>query len=195
MWVFCDRFYFACESGLIKKSEVPQQVGLIAYSISKDNWYVVKTSRRHTADLNQIEWMSLLFAKVLTIRHSRELKKKIDLREDIKLRDRAKNLGYDIRLQLREVDDVENTIKDIKVSIAKGLGLPGESLVKCDNYSLERTIRDIMREQIVPQRVKLATAIVNNLSAIVSGKGFSTFTTKHLIDDMKELQIELQKEV
>ena len=58
---YCHRLYFACLSGIAKKSEIPEGIGLI---VRGDNgWSTIKQAKKNNIDIPRETLMSILFYK------------------------------------------------------------------------------------------------------------------------------------
>ncbi len=166
---FCDRFYFAARSGLLKKAEVPDDAGLIVYSPQKNTWSVVKTSPRHKANLDALDWMSLMMAKYATQERVRRLEDRIVWQENWELSEKVTGLDLEIKQKLLEVEGVESRIENIKYIVASALGIDPEELYSRNSYELGSYIKKIIKGLIIPPEKQLAMDIMEPLATILSG--------------------------
>ncbi len=164
---FCDRFYFATQIGLLTKTDIPQDAGLIVYNSGKDTWSVVKSSPRHNAELDRIHWQSLLMAKFSTLTRTRRLEQRMNLRNDIALSNKALNLGHKIREKLRKVEGVKSQVDNIKRTVAEALGIEPEELLKKRYWELKSFIRDHVQSLTIPKEKQLAMEIMPMFANII----------------------------
>lgn len=165
---FCDRIYFAVPRGLINKTDTPQETGLITYNDDKKSWAVIKASPRYKAELGQIEWLSLMFAKAETGQEVRKLRTRINLRENAELSQKALRLGSDIRHKLEGIEAYESQRNALREHVARGLGLPVNSLAGKMGYSIETAVRKQIQNAMVPKDIQLAVKIIAGLSKVIS---------------------------
>ncbi len=193
---FCDRFYFATSIGLLRKNEVPEDAGLIVYSSGKNTWSVVKASPRYKAKLDQIEWQSLMMAKYATERRARRLKERIVWKENLSVADKVKNLSHEVALKIREVEGVDEKIKDIKKLVAEGLGIDPEELYKRSEWDLRNCIRKVIKQLTVPREKELSAKIMSASAEILCGDVSYVYSRKNFIDWLQELTtlLKAQKE-
>lgn len=192
---FCDRFYFAMPIGLLRKNEVPEDAGLIVYSSAKNTWSAVKASPRHTATIDRIHWQSLMMAKYATERRARRLKERIVWKENLSVADRVKNLSYEVALKIREVEGVDQKIKDIKKLVAEGLGIDPEELYKRSEWDLRNCIRKVIKRLTVPREKELSAHIINASAEILCGDVSYVYSKSKFIGWLQELStlLEAQK--
>ena len=164
---FCDRFYFATQIGLLTKTDIPQDAGLIVYNPGKDTWSVVKASPRHNADLDRIHWQSLLMAKVATLTRVRSLKERVDWRDNVVLSRKAKNLGYKIMEKLKKVEEVKSQVDEVKRKVAEALGIMPEELLKKPDWKFWSFIRDHVQSLTIPKEKRLAMEIMPMFANVI----------------------------
>jgi len=193
---FCDRFYFAVSSGLLRKNEIPEDAGLIVYNPKKNSWSVIKASPRHVVELNRIDWQSLMMAKYATERRARRLKERIVWKENLSVADKVKSLSYEVRLKIREVEGVDQKIKDIKKLVAESLGIDPEELYKRSEWDLRNCIRKVIKHLTVPKEKELAAHIISASAEILCGDVSYVYSRKNFIDWLQELTtlLKAQKE-
>lgn len=103
----CNRMYIACPKGVIKKDEVPKEIGLITRS--DNGWRVAKSPR---LNINPSK-MDIDFILSLLYRGYEEAKIQRDLRDrgiassNYKLRDVAYQIGFDIGRRLDKTKDAK----------------------------------------------------------------------------------------
>lgn len=57
----CNRFYYACVDGIVKKEDIPDECGLI---VRKDNtWYTAKAAKVRNVDIPKHTLLSMIFYK------------------------------------------------------------------------------------------------------------------------------------
>jgi hypothetical protein len=96
-----NRVYFACRQGMIKKEDVPGDVGLYTYNEENKSWSCVKGAKRRECDLDRIEWFSILFALHDNQIRLRDLRERLVIGENINLEDIARNLPYQFANTIR----------------------------------------------------------------------------------------------
>lgn len=190
---FCDRFYFATSAGMITKVEVPTDAGLIVYSADKNTWSVVKASPRHEANMTEMDWKSLLMAKYTTEKRVRKLKDRIVWEENSKLSEKVLGLDLEVKKKLEEVEGVESRIRDIKYTVASGLGIDPEELYSRTSYDLDNYIRKVAKGLTVPPEKELAMDVMEKLATLLSG-GASTgsWNREQLRGSITELAVLLE---
>lgn len=182
---YCDRFYFATPAGILRKNEIPQDAGLIVYSTAKNTWNVVKASPRYSAtEMGPMQWQSLMIAKYATERRVRRLKDRIVWKENLSVADKVKNLSYEVALRIREAEGVDEQIKNIKKTVAEGLGIDPEELYKRSEWDLRNCIHKVINHLTVPREKELSSLIMSELADILCGDSYSF---KQLIGRLQEL--------
>ena len=92
---YCNRMYIACPKGLIKKSEVPEEMGLITRN--DNTWRVIKTPRLNIKppkmDVDFI--LGLLYRGVEENRKQRDLRDRIVASSNANLKEQALKIGLD----------------------------------------------------------------------------------------------------
>lgn len=184
---FCDRFYFAVSIGLLRKNEVPEDAGLIVYNSEKNTWSVVKSSPRYVAELDRIDWQSLMMAKYATERRARRLKDRIVWKENLSVADKVKNLSCEIELKLREVEGVDEKIRNIKKIVAEALGIDPELLYKRSDWDLRDCIRKVIKRLTVPREKELSAHIISASAEILCGDVSYVHSKKQFIAWLEEL--------
>ena len=128
----CNRLYFVVPKGLVKKLEIPPEVGLV--TISDDG----KVSFRKTAPIQNIELSSAMFQYLVYSRleHAEvpeDVKDRADRAERF-LRELAKRAGWDY--WNIDMDDTVNIIYE---------GIKSEKAIDRARYSMEDAIRGLRR--------------------------------------------------
>jgi hypothetical protein len=94
------RVYFAAPSGLLRKGEIPPDAGLITYQADK-GWQVVKHAPLNKpANLDVDAMLSLIFAMKREDSSIRSLRDRVNTEENIPLKEKAKNIGYEVAAKL-----------------------------------------------------------------------------------------------
>ena len=133
----CCRFYFALPEGIVKKTEIPEEAGLIVRNA--DGWHVTKAPKFHEAtgwDLVNVQ--SLLLAGAFTQERGRQLRDRLTWEDNGKIADGAKALGWNIReaiARLRKGEAasagghvMEAVAEVLGVSVPELVGMSGTSI-------------------------------------------------------------------
>lgn len=103
----CNRMYIACPKGVIKKDEVPKEIGLITRS--DNGWRVAKSPRLNInppkMDIDFI--LSLLYRGYEETKIQRDLRDRGIASSNYKLRDVAYKVGFDIGRRLDRTKDAK----------------------------------------------------------------------------------------
>lgn len=138
MGVF-HRVYFAAPEGLLKKSDIPDEAGLIVRN--KNGWHVIKAPKYHTPDqLNENSVLALLYHGYEESKVMRRLKDRISAEENIPLREKAINIGYEIarRLDNTKESQIEKWCLELW-ELFKQLGFEvPEKIIEGDQFTRER---------------------------------------------------------
>lgn len=95
----CHCVYFAAPRGLLKVDEIPKDAGLIVYG--DNGWHVLKAPRGHKPPALGIDdILAMLFRGQEEQREMRRLSDRIDARENIPLKQKAKRIGWEIGKRL-----------------------------------------------------------------------------------------------
>lgn len=102
---FCNRLYFACPQGLVKRAEVPEGCGLITRN--PNGWRVVRPPTPREIETPSFEWMVQMLDRTFftDMRQSRDLRQRVVWEANADLGLRARNLGYEIARKVRIADD------------------------------------------------------------------------------------------
>lgn len=96
----CNRMYIACPKGMIKKDEVPKEIGLITRS--DNGWRVAKSPRLNISppkmDVDFI--LSLLYRGYEETIKQRDLRDRIIADSNVTLRQQALKIGFEISRRL-----------------------------------------------------------------------------------------------
>jgi hypothetical protein len=118
---YCQRFYFACPTGLVKKNEVPVDAGLITRS--ENGWHTTKTPRVQSApDYTMWDVQALLMAGVYTMQGMRQLQNRFDAEESIDLRDHTFRVGKKLAGIARQYEKLQDQHEDLREKLAIGGG-------------------------------------------------------------------------
>lgn len=123
MGVF-HRIYFAAPEGLLKKSDIPDEAGLIVRN--ENGWHVVKAPKYHKPErLNEDSVLALLYHGYEESRVMRRLNDRIAAEENIPLSKKARQIGWEIsrRLSTERVGEVEEWASDIAKILEESLGI------------------------------------------------------------------------
>ncbi len=144
----CHRFYIACPSGMIKKSELPDNIGLITRS--DKGWRVVKSPIKNNPPNFNIDFvLSLLYRGYEETKAARCLRARINLEDNVKLSCRARNIGADIarRLDKDRESRVEEWVSDCGNLFEKYLGIDSSSIGRNkglpDLYEIEHILASL----------------------------------------------------
>jgi len=109
-----NRFYFAAPKGILSKEDIPEGLGLIVRS--ENGWHVVKAPKRNNpAKLNADAVLSLLYRGYEETLKSRDLRDRIIAENNVALKDKAKNIGWEIAKRLNE--DRESNIEEFAINL------------------------------------------------------------------------------
>ena len=102
----CDRLYLACPKGIVKKDEVPANIGLITYS--DKGWYTVKQAKK-TEERVFCEdfYLSLLFRGFQYDKERRQIADRIITEENVTLREQALKIGRDLSRAISKNTEAE----------------------------------------------------------------------------------------
>lgn len=111
----CNTFYFVCPKGLIKKDEIPDDVGLIYYNPEKDSLKTVKAPA-----YRKIEPPTDLFIYLLMCRIDRDYENKIEkvlhFREFIRNDLRSRYIGQQLRKKTAQtLKKKDKLISDLRI--------------------------------------------------------------------------------
>lgn len=103
----CNRMYIACPQGVIKKDELPAEIGLITRS--DKGWRVAKSPRLNInpSKLDVDFVLSLLYRGYEETRFQRDLRERGISSSNYKLRDVAYNIGFEIGRRLDKTKDTK----------------------------------------------------------------------------------------
>ncbi|WP_238886455.1 MmcB family DNA repair protein [Clostridium sp. YIM B02551] len=92
----CNRMYIACPKGVIKKEEVPNEIGLITRN--DNGWRVIKSPKLNInpSKMNVDFILSLIYRGYEENRIQRDLRDRIITGSNIKLSAQAKSIGWEI---------------------------------------------------------------------------------------------------
>jgi hypothetical protein len=103
----CNRMYIACPQGVIKKNELPAEIGLITRS--DKGWRVAKSPRLNIkpSKLDVDFVLSLLYRGYEETKVQRDLRDRAISESNYKLRDVAYQIGFDIGRRLDKTKDAK----------------------------------------------------------------------------------------
>jgi hypothetical protein len=98
---YANRVFFAAAGGLLKVQDIPEDAGLITRGAK--GWGVVKTGRYRLEmpGWDNDAWMAFVSRRQDHDREQRRLEDRVVWDENLPLQERAKNLGWRVREQLR----------------------------------------------------------------------------------------------
>jgi hypothetical protein len=190
----CNRMYIACPQGIIKKAEVPKEIGLITYGAN--GWRVVKAAK---LNINPPK-MSVDFILSLLYRGYEESVKQRDLRDriiaesNISLKKQAEKIGGEIsrRLDKTKETQIENWCEKLyDIFKDAGIDVP-EELITSNEYFGERVNLPNLYE--IQELISGAAGLmkeVNTIKAIgnyLKNIEFPEVETKLSLGNRKELR-------
>ncbi len=120
---YSHRILFACQQGLVTKDEIPGGMGLI--TLSEAGWHVVKSGKYHNPTASEHEmnyfYQACMMRGFEEGRMTRELKERVVWDENKPLKERAKSLGYQIKIKLSEVADERATFNAELIKIQEAI--------------------------------------------------------------------------
>jgi len=155
--------YFATPAGMVKKEEVPSNCGLITRTADK-GWHTIKGAAVRQFELPRNMLLACLFREQEEKVTVRRLRERLDLRENVELRDRAKGIGYEVRRRLAGVDEEWVQVRKAQTLIDEFLGTKSRDLYGSVD-ALRRYITDIKHLENMP----LAIELVQIAGELVSG--------------------------
>lgn len=119
----CTQLFFATPAGLIQKSEVPPEAGLITFTENK-GWRVAKAAPLHALDKERFQGMllPLLFRGHPESIRVRRLKERVVYQENTALAPQIKQLGWDVARRLAGPDDAWEHVEEAKAEIERIVG-------------------------------------------------------------------------
>ena len=139
----CCRFYFALPEGIVKKTEIPDEAGLIIRNA--DGWHVTKAPKFHEPkgwDLVNVQ--SLLLAGAFTQERGRKLRDRIVWEDNGKIADSAKALGWNIREGLARLrkGEAASAGGHVMTAVAEVLGVSVPELVGMSETSIKFALQN-----------------------------------------------------
>lgn len=108
------RLYFAAPQGVLSKEDIPDGLGLIIRNAK--GWHVVKAPRRNNPQkLNADAVLSLLFRGYEESLVARDIRDRIVAESNVALKDKAKNIGWEIARRLNS--DRESNFEEFAVKL------------------------------------------------------------------------------
>lgn len=103
----CNRMYIACPKGLIKKDEVPNEIGLITRN--DNGWSVVKSPKLNInpKNLNVDFVLSLLYRGYEENKIQRDLRDRIIAESNVSLSKQAEKIGWEISRRLNKTSETD----------------------------------------------------------------------------------------
>lgn len=120
----CDRLYLACPKGIVKKDEVPANIGIITYS--DKGWHTVKQAKKTEERVfHEDFYLSLIFRGFQYDKERRRIADRIITEENATLREQAKKIGRNISRAINKNTEVETEewCKNISEITKKYLGI------------------------------------------------------------------------
>lgn len=157
----CHRMYIACPAGMITKDELPPKIGLITRN--ENGWYVVKAAKRNNPkDFNIDFVLSLLYRGYEETLEQRKLRDRIVANDNVSLKHKAKNIGYEIarRLDKDRETQVEEWISDCADIFKEYLG------IDINNWGREEGLPDLYDLKGLLKSVSGTLKEVNNIRKI-----------------------------
>lgn len=159
----CSRFYFATPRGLVKKTEVPQDAGLIVRG--ENGWTTVKAPKVFKAvDIGQFEMMALLMAGAYTSQMVRSIRERVNLEENVELGDRCREIGYQIGKAINQLKKGEASgsteAQKILESVATVLGVSVFELLEMGEYDVSGRLLDAKKFEREIEIVKEAVQLL-----------------------------------
>ena len=127
----CNRLFFAAPGGLIARTDVPAEAGLITYNADKQSWTVTKAAPRRECELAPWQWQSLLFARWEQGQQERRLRDTATAEGNRSLRGARLTFASEVREAL---DKAEEYDKLDRGELAAGRAL----LDLCEEYGLKQ---------------------------------------------------------
>ncbi|WP_434510101.1 MmcB family DNA repair protein [Desulfitobacterium sp. AusDCA] len=136
----CNRMYIACPRGIIKKEELPAEIGLITRS--DNGWRVSKSPRLNInppkMDVDFI--LSLIYRGYEENRKQRDLRDRIIAEANVSLKDQSKKIGWEIarRLDKTKESSIEDWCEELWEAFKEFGFDPPEKFIVSDRYTGER---------------------------------------------------------
>ncbi|MDP4143200.1 MAG: MmcB family DNA repair protein [Bacillota bacterium] len=134
----CNRMYIACPKGVIKKEEVPKEVGLITRN--DNGWRVIKSPKLsiNPSKMDVDFILSLLYRGYEETKLQRDLRDRIIADSNVKLSHKAKNIGWEISRRLDKTieSQIERWCENLW-EIFKEFGFEVPDEITTDNDRLE----------------------------------------------------------
>lgn len=116
----CNRFYFAAESGTIKKADLPDEAGLI--SKGPKGWGVVKSGPPHKADNLTTDTILALLFRGFEMWSHRDLTKIAEQYQSGGPAEIAHKAGHHVSMLIHRNTRIEGPLEEIRGVIAEHLG-------------------------------------------------------------------------
>lgn len=162
---FARRVYFACPSGLIKKHEVPVGMGLLTRS-KAGGWSVQVAPQPGELVEPSTDLMLLLLQRgEREIATARSLRERVNWEANVALRDRAKNLGWEVRSKLAGhragYDPRREAADSLLVAVERALGGVPEVGEAPPGKRLRQEIRRSHFRDNIDRYVKIALELLD----------------------------------
>ena len=137
----CNTMYIACPKGVIKKSEVPEEIGLITRN--DNGWRVIKSPRLNINPSKQnVDFiLSLLYRGLEEGRHQRELRERIIAESNVKSEKQAEKIGWELARRISDAKEsqVERWVGSVWDIFEKyGFERPENIISSGDRWSKDR---------------------------------------------------------
>lgn len=143
----CHRFYFACPSGMVDKSEIPEGCGLIVRG--DKGWSSVKAAKARDVDIPPTTLLSLIFSRQRINHGGAHRNRLYETRQFYERKKVYKLFGKEMGEALRNKDDYfsqkgefEYLIESTKEKIKEGLGIETDH----PTWRLADLVREIKRK-------------------------------------------------
>lgn len=163
----CNSMYIACPKGVIKKSEVPEEIGLITRN--DNGWRVIKSPRLNINPPKQnVDFiLSLLYRGLEVGREQRDLSQRIIAERNVKLEKQAEKIGWEIsrRISRSNESQVESWAEDIwKLFEKYGFEKPEKIINKGDRWISDRV--NLPSIYTLENMLDAATGLLTEVSTI-----------------------------
>lgn len=162
----CNRMYIACPKGVIKKDEVPKEIGLITRS--DNGWRVAKSPRLNInpPKMDTDFVLSLLYRGYEETIKQRDLRDRIIADSNSTLRQQAEKIGWEIsrRLDKTKENQIEKWVEELWTLFKEfGFDLP-EKIITTSQFGSERVNLPSLYE--IETLIGGASALIKDVAAI-----------------------------
>jgi hypothetical protein len=157
----CCRFYFALPEGIVKKTEIPEEAGLIVRGVTE--WRVVKAPKFHVpTEWDLVNVQSLLLAGAWTQERARNLRERLVWADNGKIAESAKALGWNIREAIARLrtGEAASAGGHVMNAVAEVLGVSVPELVGMSESSIKLALANKEKTDLALEALsELASAI------------------------------------